>query len=55
MLVSTNPEYRAIHRVLHILWTKSVGTKKYVKSEWMQLDELIHRMMRNPRSVMSRR
>lgn len=30
-----------IHRVLHILWSKAVGTKGYVKAEWMKLAGLI--------------
>lgn len=29
------------HRLLHILWTKAVGTKDYNKDEWKQLSALL--------------
>lgn len=28
----------AIHRLLHTLWTKAVGTKDYDKAEWRELE-----------------
>lgn len=30
-----------IHRLLHTLWSKAVGTPDYNKSEWRQLDVLL--------------
>jgi hypothetical protein len=47
MLVSTNPKYREIHKLLHTLWTKAVGSETYNKKEWNRLDELIHDQFRS--------
>lgn len=30
-------------RLLHILWTKAVGTPGYVKAEWKQLETILNR------------
>ena len=27
-----------IHQLLHILWTKAVGTAQYNKKEWLELE-----------------
>lgn len=35
-----NPEIRAL---FHKLWTKSVGTKDYVKDEWQELANLLRK------------
>jgi hypothetical protein len=29
------------HRILHILWTKAVGTPDYDKSQWRELETLL--------------
>ena len=33
--------YARIHRALHHLWTRNVGTEEYVKAEWRELDDAI--------------
>jgi len=32
------------HTLLHTLWTKAVGTDKYSKTEWQQLERLLRRL-----------
>lgn len=44
--VETDPEYRAVHVLLHQLWTKDVGTEGYDKSKWKELDKAILRLAR---------
>lgn len=34
-----------LHRALHVVWTKAVGTPDYVKAEWRLLDDLIAKML----------
>ena len=29
-------------RILHVLWTKAVGTDGYIKSEWRELERIVH-------------
>lgn len=36
---------KEINSSLHILWTKAVGTKDYVKKEWQNLESLIHKIL----------
>lgn len=31
-----------VRRLFHALWSKAVGTKSYVKAEWIELDRLLH-------------
>lgn len=35
--------YKATHYALHRLWTRSVGTSDYVKSDWRELDNTFNR------------
>lgn len=37
------PSDMRTHRLLHILWTKAVGTPGYDKHEWMELEKRIWR------------
>ena len=32
--------------LLHVLWTKAVGTPEYIKSDWQALEIVLHRMHR---------
>lgn len=36
------------HRLLHILWTKAVGTPNYNKQEWMELELRLHMLAATP-------
>lgn len=36
----------AIHRSLHRLWTRNVGTKNYAKDDWMDLERDIQRFVK---------
>ena len=40
-----------IRRQLHILWTKAVGTEKYVKAEWKEMDVLIETLISEARNA----
>lgn len=39
-----NELHGAIHRTLHKLWTKAVGTDDYDKKEWTELERYIARL-----------
>jgi hypothetical protein len=34
-----------IRRLLHVLWTKAVGTSDYNKAEWKQMDHFIEQLI----------
>lgn len=35
-----------VHRLLHTLWTRAVGTSTYVKADWTELDNGIRELVR---------
>lgn len=39
-----------IRRILHVLWTKAVGTDDYVKAEWKEMDKLIEQLIYESKS-----
>lgn len=41
-------QVREADRLLHVLWTKAVGTEGYVKDEWKALEAAIWAMAREP-------
>lgn len=50
--MSENPtvirsKYEEANRLLHTLWTKSVGKEDYSKSEWQRLEALITQLTRH--------
>lgn len=46
MTDNQNELYARAHRLLHILWTKAVGTATYNKKEWNEFDVVISRLAR---------
>jgi hypothetical protein len=43
-------QHADIHGLLHALWTRAVGTKDYIKSDWTQLERWIGTMNRRRRA-----
>ena len=39
----TEEDYRNAHRLLHELWSASVGTPDYDKKKWFELESLLVR------------
>ena len=38
--------YQKAHHLLHVLWTKAVGTKDYDKKQWQELETAIYRLIK---------
>lgn len=51
MTVSVDPRLVRAHNTLHKLWTKSVGTPDYDKSEWKDLEGAIFTLGRDLREA----
>ena len=43
----TKHDARGISELFHKLWTKAVGTEDYDKSQWIQLENLLHEFFKN--------
>lgn len=43
----TEHDAREISELFHKLWTKAVGTENYDKSQWIQLENLLHEFFKN--------
>lgn len=45
--------YDEKHRLLHILWTKAVGTDRYDKTQWIELERALLYESTQPQVLLS--
>jgi hypothetical protein len=45
-LKDTDPEFAETDRLMHVLWTRAVGTADYNKKDWIALEAAIARLAR---------